>query len=1302
METSTHGSAGFRSERGLPVFGGELFTCSLYNTRMVFDNIRIYSPKGEALLSFSSDSYGIGFSVMKSIGSDLFVISSTYYCSTEPNYYFIQPVAVSGGLMATTGTRVSVKTSPRTTLVYNEPDTIYFFGVFTKVLRISSIDGSIIGQSADEGLECCYPQFIFQVTVFDAVLTYFGTNQTLALFGRTNLDTLRSTIPAEWINYLTIQSRLNETVLWNIYSLDNFNNALQRRVITNDVALWTTEAASSLMPFYKGAIAQLGTFKVVMVSPYHDDAWTPSTSKGLLYFVREETMEITSFLTPQSWMVMRLTPGFSNSAGEDGGRRFYIVFSDERTQNIHSYYFLVDTCMSLDGTTLSCSDCPNGYWRASPTFAIPRRCIAPNKFPTRTGMSNTTMTFETCTIAQCTNCTYDYTRCAGCDTSAGYYLRQTAAGGVCEQKSQFPPLYGVDQSGKFAIPCADPHCTNCNDHFDICLQCDTAQDYFKLNNACVSKIDLQQGQGINSLTGSIQNCTDPDCLDCVDSFSSCKKCNILERSFLNTTSQSCILLDIVPANQGADLKNGTIKDCFDTVCVDCRENYKECVKCKNTDYTIIDDRCLVVDSSTTAPRVRSLSYSIIRSTAEILFDQPIRLKFNGEISRSFRITVEDQISLKNYECKPEAFLHDGIQCLVTVLDRSIKVLVSTELEITKGRIMLVPFLAADPSKSSKILSKFTNEVFTDFPIVIEGFCSDKPRQLMLAATAVAMGNKVKPYVSFLLAGVSLSANVLLDKYMVNLEYLALLEGPLLIYPQEVFDIVIKLTNYLPLHLLPSSDTMMHFRSLSDCQPSNRFAQQEYECSVLGNTGPDTYAVILLGIFCVILTVACNKLIEMRVRAWKVQELRNSEIYDSAMSTIRSRLPRSVVSKPSSVIIHSSSRVSRVQAKKVTQQAITGSESWNFVSETNLSQTPSSDSAIPQDPSKAYQFISSLREVYGMSFFIAKLEANQLKLILVIVLNYWNCNKGSLEQYSLIAAIIFTLYYIFQGYFTYQFAEQIWNAVSRLKLGSSVPKNSLSQTKLTDKSEPSGEKIDTLVRHDSALKSVLPDILRGPYRDLRATLFNEMKTPTNFMHLCLPIMTLLRCFLISCMLVMLSSLPFIQLTVALIVEIAYLVFIIKAVRLVSRVQFVAQIIGQILIGMYLFLKLITITVNITEATRQKKFGYCMVWILIAYALTAIFLIVFEVATFLYSKLKGCRKKKNKVASVHKSKSNFESRAPPDDKINQKDPEQPNKTPRFKTKLLQVIDKKKSNSNMSGLQSASDHRQGKASLSEKSAV
>src|SRR3990167_3289310 len=40
METSTHGSAGFRSERGLPVFGGELFTCSLYNTRMVFDNIR--------------------------------------------------------------------------------------------------------------------------------------------------------------------------------------------------------------------------------------------------------------------------------------------------------------------------------------------------------------------------------------------------------------------------------------------------------------------------------------------------------------------------------------------------------------------------------------------------------------------------------------------------------------------------------------------------------------------------------------------------------------------------------------------------------------------------------------------------------------------------------------------------------------------------------------------------------------------------------------------------------------------------------------------------------------------------------------------------------------------------------------------------------------------------------------------------------------------------------------------------------------------------------------------------------------
>src|SRR3990167_10414446 len=73
VDTATQGNANFKMMRGLPVFGGDLFTCGLFYSYRVFDNVRVYTPKGEPILSFSSDTVGIGFAIIKSIGSDLFV-----------------------------------------------------------------------------------------------------------------------------------------------------------------------------------------------------------------------------------------------------------------------------------------------------------------------------------------------------------------------------------------------------------------------------------------------------------------------------------------------------------------------------------------------------------------------------------------------------------------------------------------------------------------------------------------------------------------------------------------------------------------------------------------------------------------------------------------------------------------------------------------------------------------------------------------------------------------------------------------------------------------------------------------------------------------------------------------------------------------------------------------------------------------------------------------------------------------------------------------------------------------------------
>src|SRR3990167_8383203 len=74
VDSSTQGDPFFLLARGLPVFGGELFACGIHYEYRIFDNIRIFTPKGVPVLSFSSETTGLGVAIIKSVGSGLSVM----------------------------------------------------------------------------------------------------------------------------------------------------------------------------------------------------------------------------------------------------------------------------------------------------------------------------------------------------------------------------------------------------------------------------------------------------------------------------------------------------------------------------------------------------------------------------------------------------------------------------------------------------------------------------------------------------------------------------------------------------------------------------------------------------------------------------------------------------------------------------------------------------------------------------------------------------------------------------------------------------------------------------------------------------------------------------------------------------------------------------------------------------------------------------------------------------------------------------------------------------------------------------
>src|SRR3990167_131350 len=116
-------------------------------------------------------------------------------------------------------------------------------------------------------------------------------------------------------------------------------------------------------------------------------------------------------------------------------------------------------------------------------------------------------------------------------------------------------------------------------------------------------------------------------------------------------------------------------------------------------------------------------------------------------------------------------------------------------------------------------------------------------------------------------------------------------------------------------------------------------------------------------------------------------------------------------RPLSPAIVSSRRLVRIPTKQQEEQP-----HESRVSQKDLRFFPNGEVPSNVDRDWTMLIVGFIREVYGVNFVFAKFDACELKILTFVVLNYWHANAGLLEQYSLIAAIIFTLYYIFQGYF----------------------------------------------------------------------------------------------------------------------------------------------------------------------------------------------------------------------------------------------------------------------------------------------
>jgi hypothetical protein len=241
-------------------------------------------------------------------------------------------------------------------------------------------------------------------------------------------------------------------------------------------------------------------------------------------------------------------------------------------------------CASCSNTQYTeCNQCKvNPSSQTYLSIATTPSCILPSSIAATAsqGADSTYLIIRTCLDRNCAECKNDYKVCTLCKTATPQYILHS---GYCTLPASLPYGFGADMTNKVSKPCSDVNCQNCQNVFSTCVSCKIvappATQYYMNAGSCVLSSSLATGMGANPVTVSAAACVDTHCEDCKSRIDVCIKCKS-ETTQYYAFGGACILPASIPDGFGADLTNRKAVVCQDTNCQNCRNDYTKCISCK--------------------------------------------------------------------------------------------------------------------------------------------------------------------------------------------------------------------------------------------------------------------------------------------------------------------------------------------------------------------------------------------------------------------------------------------------------------------------------------------------------------------------------------------------------------------------------------------------------------------------------------------------------------------------------------------------------------------------------------------------
>ena len=883
---------------------------------------------------------------------------------------------------------------------------------------------------------------------------------------------------------------------------------------------------------------------------------------------------------------------------------------------------------------LTCSSCDHslGYF-AGTTFSnpvvSPGACILREEIPDTCGADPLSFSILKCLDSpNCVRCRDDYSLCTEC-TSTTFLDLST---GSCLTKPQIPQGFGPDPKRTLRPCLSNINCLKCSDSFTQCESCDILAGYYLYANECLNKPHFPPSKGPNISLGELTTCV-PNCLKCSNDYSTCEACDGSNLFFLNSTTGLCVALIDIPGGSGPNFETRKVEYC-ENGCLDCNGNSLKCTECATQDGFYLDrmenqcvhrnsiplgfginfftnevSPCSVLNCADCGPDSRICTKCFSTHELALVKEGVVRCDQKAKLllsSKRFYRKFSRAIVQFNAELGEKDYL-DLIVITVLNIDNSIfEGYNSPSMELTenkKGFYLYLNFTQSIYGGRLLIKAKEINEAVFEshdgkmaFEVdevigVSEVTISIEPRvrSLEVASEGGAAVLKSTSGASKLaLIAASPSASVALDKLGSYFGYLRYLDGPTIIMPDIILEMMSE-GSILPFGFPPNPFK----RHISyDCTPSEHYYNVGVECNILVNFGQDLIVLssILLTSFLLIIVAFFCRRSAFRKKEKEELEKRKSE---------RNYGEQSLDSGSNQQIA-----------------------SWDLDDDGSslLVKKDIKKFLIKSDPlylNPSFRCFYHLQHNLGFKIFMVTAEGIQLQMIGLAIVNILSVpeNQQFIHKVGMYISIGIILYFALVGFLVFKFVTRlnsIKRKIDRRKKEEEVRKKSqkLLQKVGTEEKKQEKEEIDgfqiTCGIAEFAIEGFKP----------------RLKKEWYFFS---PIVVILKDILIQILALKLSGKGNIQLITSLSIEVLFCIFLSVSRVKQNSIENFLEIFNSIMYSFFIIMKIVS-RADLSEKTRQEKLGLMMAGCLLLIILTNLVFIT-GLSLYLVGKsMKNCLKNK----------------------------------------------------------------------------